>query len=45
MVNCAPLEQSSSLETYAADAAEYDGSRHTAHGYSNLRNRDGAFAP
>jgi uncharacterized protein YkwD len=44
MVNRAPLEQSSTLEAYAADAAEYDGTRHTAHGYSNLRNRDGAFA-
>ena len=44
MVNRAEVEQSSTLETYAAIAAEYDGSRHTAHGYSNLRNHDGAFA-
>ena len=44
MVNRAPIEQSSTLETYAAEAAEYDGTRHTAHGFSNLRNRDGAFA-
>ena len=44
MVNLAPIEQSSTLETYSAEAAEYDGSRHTAHGYSNLKNRDGAFA-
>jgi uncharacterized protein YkwD len=44
MADRAPIEQSSTLETYAAEAAEYDGTRHTAHGYSNLRNRDGAFA-
>jgi len=44
MANRAPIEQSSTLEIYAAEAAEYDGSRHTAHGFSNLRNRDGAFA-
>jgi len=44
MVNRAEIEQSSTLETYAAIAAEYDGTRHTAHAYSNLRNRDGAFA-
>jgi hypothetical protein len=44
MVNRAEIEQSSALETYAGIAAEYDGSRHTAHGYSNLRNHDGAFA-
>jgi hypothetical protein len=43
-VNRAPIEQSSTLEIYAAEAAAYDGSHHTAHGYSNLRNRDGAFA-
>jgi uncharacterized protein YkwD len=44
MVNRAEIEQSSALESYAAVAAEYDGTRHIAHAYANLRNRDGAFA-
>jgi hypothetical protein len=44
MVNRPEIEQSSTLETYAAIAAEYDGTRHMAHAYANLRNRDGAFA-
>jgi hypothetical protein len=44
MVNRGEIEQSSTLETYAAIAAEYDGRRHTAHGYANSANHDGAFA-
>ena len=43
MANRAALQQSAALDEYAATAAEYDGTRHTAHAYSNSTNFSGGF--
>ncbi len=42
-LNRAALQQSSSLDDYAATAAEFDGSRHNAHAYANSTNFSGGY--
>ena len=43
MLSRPALEQSAALDEYAATAAEYDGSRHTAHAYANSTDFSGGF--